>query len=964
MNQQTTHNRYEQANINNINQTHQQQHNKLLKICHWNCNGLNSKIKQLQLFLSSSEPDIVCLNEIKTHDENANNLLNDLKRLKPSLGYNSIYNCRTNGLGGGAAIIIKNTIDFQTIPPPAFPTDIEIVGAEIRLLNTKLSVYSYYNSPTTPLSGSILRWINRNSNNYIICGDLNAKHQLLNCHHTNNSGETLIDFLESSSAIIINNHLGPTYVQKHRNYSERLDVIITSPRVASKLVDVNLLTNGDLDSDHFPILAGFSLYKPVATTQKSAQPNKVLYNKADWPKFQQLLSSSCSNIPLDLVDDINSLNCSLVESMVVSAAAAIPNSRSSFGNNDLPAEIIDIIKLKRKAMRVWYNNRTELNLIKYKTLNNQVKLLIKNQKDNDWDKFIKTQGPNPTSSKPFWQRINKFRNKPESNEICHITENGITYKTDQQKADVFANHLGSIFSNTNDPRFNDHFKQQIEEEVSNFNFNNYDFNNHLITINEINTELHRLNNKTTIDPQGISNRLLKNTSTEFRARLLILFNSCLRSGTLPSAWKRSNVRMLKKKADSHSSVKNYRPISLTSCICKLYERIIQTRLATFLKENNVITNVQSGFRKHRSTKDNIFFIVQKALETFNRNKNGGKWKMVGIPFDIQSAFDKVWHNGIEYKLIKLKVPTYIINWIKQFLSDRMFKVIVNDTESELHPIQCGVPQGAVLSPLLFSIFINDIPDNTSTNRTYSFLFADDLIFIHIYYNDKRATKIVNDHLVEIEEWLDKWRLKMAVHKCNQIIFNNLKSSPDDLDIKLYGDKINREKEITFLGMVLDEKLNFASHIAAVKKKAISRLNIIKTVSHKSWKLSKPTLINLYTSLIRSIFEYSAIVAPRLSSQLINQLQVIQNNALRSILHLHFNKTTKKHTSITELHRLAGIPMINTRLATLRNDYLDRAILLDNPIITRSIDEFKNFVGGRVVETPTLLDEYIHLLEFS
>jgi hypothetical protein len=806
-----------------------------------------------------------------------------------------------------------------------------------------------------------MEWISRNNNNYIICGDLNAKHTLLGCNTTNESGKILVNFLETSSSIILNSALGPTYFQPNKNYSERLDVLIASPSIASKLVDINLIIDPLTHSDHLPISAVIGVYKPItASTQVNNSNFKNQYHKADWSKFKNHLTTSCTVIPPDLSNDINQQNNALVESLVTAAAAAIPITRTTIISKSLPDNIIETIKLKRKAMRDWYQNRTEANLTIYKTLSKQVKTLIMSLRNNDFNNFIKKQGLNPTSSKPFWQRINQFRSKPVSNSIPTITENGVDYSTNQQKADLFANHLQEIFTDSNEPRFNQLFKLEVDETISKFNFHDYDYKQHLISINEINSAIFGLNNKTTLDPQGVSNRLLKQSTPEFRSQVVSLFNSCLKYGSLPSAWKESNVRMLKKKADSFTSVKNYRPISLTSCICKLFERVIQTRLADFLNENGCIVDIQSGFRHNRQTKDNIFCIIQKVLETFNRNhqKHGAKWKLIALPFDVQSAFDKVWHNGVDYKLIKLEIPTYIINWIHQFLADRSFRVIVDDATSQPRPIRCGVPQGAVLSPLLFNIYINDIPNNTETNDTYSFIFADDLIFLHIYLESEKATKVVNDHLIRIEEWLDKWRLKMAVHKCRQIIFNNQKSSPKDLEVKLYGTKIKREKEVMFLGVVLDERLNFKAHIDLVKKKAISRLNIIKTVSHRSWKLSKSTLINLYTSLIRSVFEYSAILAPRLSNQLKNQLQIIQNNALRSILHRHFNRTTGKNTTIDELHRLASVPTVIDRLATLRNNYLAKSIDTANPIILRAITEYNAFAGGRILATPTLLDEFM------
>jgi hypothetical protein len=123
-----------------------------------------------------------------------------------------------------------------------------------------------------------------------------------------------------------------------------------------------------------------------------------------------------------------------------------------------------------------------------------------------------------------------------------------------------------------------------------------------------------------------------------------------------------------------------------------------------------------------------------------------------------SAFDKVWHNGLIFKLIKANIPVYLVAWIKDFISNRSFTVEVEDARSDSKYITCGVPQGAVLSPFLFSLFINDIPDSTEKNKNYNLLFADDLIHFHIYTDNKEATKTINLKLVKVQEWLDKWRL--------------------------------------------------------------------------------------------------------------------------------------------------------------------------------------------------------------
>ena len=216
-------------------------------------------------------------------------------------------------------------------------------------------------------------------------------------------------------------------------------------------------------------------------------------------------------------------------------------------------------------------------------------------------------------------------------------------------------------------------------------------------------------------------------------------------------------------------------------------------------------------------------------------------------------------------MIYLNIPIYLVKFVKSFLTNRNFKVKVNNYMSDLNPISCGVPQGSVLGPLLFLIFIGDIPLSNEKSISYSALFADDLFSIFIF---KKANKIVYNriklYLDSLVEWLFKWRLKMNAKKCCYTIFSGKSKTGVSLNLKLKNDTIPYNRNPVFLGITFDECLCFNKHYENLRVRALKRLNIIKIFSYKSWHLNKHTLVNLYRSLIGSIFDYSAFTVSNCS----------------------------------------------------------------------------------------------------
>ena len=426
---------------------------------------------------------------------------------------------------------------------------------------------------------------------------------------------------------------------------------------------------------------------------------------------------------------------------------------------------------------------------------------------------------------------------------------------------------------------------------------------------------------------GIHNRFLKNLTSKGLDLLLKMVNLSIIDG-LPKSWKSAVITMIPKKDIKSSNYADYRPISLLSCVGKLAERVIKNRLYNFLEGTNLIVKEQSGFRNKRGTADNLLFMTQKIQECLNRGK-----KVCGIFFDISKAFDKVWHAGLIYKLIYLGVPMYIIRFIKSFLSDRFFKVKINDAYSEPHPITCSVPQGSVLGPLLFLVFIGDIPLSNIKSTSYSALFADDLSSIFFFKKPGKIIKSIKTYLENLVSWLFKWRLKMNASKCCYTIFSNTGRSNMEMDLRLNGDPIPYNPNPVFLGITFDEGLCFKKHFENLRVRALKRLNIIKIFSHKSWHINYSTLTNIYRSLIGSIFDYSFFSIACVSETNLKLVQRVQNRAIRIIYKLKWDTPTDS------LFSISSVLLIKDRFLQLGVRYLMKTTMYKNKFIAVLTSEY-------------------------
>ena len=676
-----------------------------------------------------------------------------------------------------------------------------------------------------------------------------------------------------------------------------------------------------MDSDHAPLLVSLRHESANASSRRQVT-GSFDYSKADWSLFRGKLDSDWLSASGDDVDT----TCNLINNAIIAAAeAAIPRSTHARRRNRLPPHILALIK-ERQEVRKRSLKDSSLKPA-FNSLTSRIRAAVSENACNRWQAFLDKIGPNRTSSKPFWAKINETRsNKSTKGKTPPLHSNSSTATTDKEKAEMFRESLSRAFTGSSGHHDNEH-KARVEAEVKRF-LANVDSSEHCpVSIDELKLAVSALPRSSAPGPSKIHNEMLKQLPNSTLQSIVDLTNLTLRTGKVPAAWKDARVTMLPKGRGASTDPSCYRPISVTCCLSKLVERVLNKRMYTLLENNGFFVACQSGFRSRRRTTDNFFYLTQKIKENLCRRK-----KVCCFLFDISKAFDNIWHVGLLHKMIRAKLPPQLIRWTADFLTGRSFQVVVEQESSSNGSIFAGVPQGAVLSPLLFNVFINDVPTGDSKNKSHSLLFADDLSTIFIFKRQGNLTSTAQRYLNQLSKWLYINRLQMNASKCSYTIFANGNSSPE-FNFELNGTKIGHEKHPKLLGSELDQRVSFCRNVDVVSRKCASRLNIIKILSHSSWRLDKRTLLNIYRALIGSLIDGCAFHHATMAKATLAKLQTIQNSAIRTIFRL------PRDTPTANLNAISGLGSVSGRLRFLCNQHLCSAVINRNPLITNLIDQF-------------------------
>ena len=349
-----------------------------------------------------------------------------------------------------------------------------------------------------------------------------------------------------------------------------------------------------------------------------------------------------------------------------------------------------------------------------------------------------------------------------------------------------------------------------------------------------------------------------------------LFQASLNQGVVPPDWKNANIVPLFKKGDK-SNPANYRPISLTSLTCKILEHVVYSSVMTHFEKYSILDDAQHGFRKNRSCVSQLISTMDDFANSLKNQKQTD-----AILLDFSKAFDKVDHLGLLSKLEHLGIRGPLLEWTSSFLIGRKQRVVVDGQASPHSDVLSGVPQGTVLGPLFFLVYINDISKGLSQG-TFIRLFADDSL-LYRQINSPKDCETLQKDLDILQNWESKFKMEFHPEKCNLLQITN-KRKPIDFIYKIHNTPLSKTDSAKYLGVVIDSKLCWRPHYSNLIKTCKNTLSFIKRNLPKA---SFSVKNRCYTTLIRPKAEYASAVWDPHHKTHINNIEKIQKSAARFV----------------------------------------------------------------------------------
>ena len=726
---------------------------------------------------------------------------------------------------------IKERTDLQIIP--------ETIVAEIKFKRKKIFFILSYCHPNLPIEvfndyisamEKILISIRKeNPTMIILTGDYNAKSPLFLEHDPDTrEGRIMSDLLLSNNFEELINE--PTHLRDSGSQS-CIDLICTDQ--PHYFTNSGVMPSLDSHSKHSIIHGTLNFHIPIPPPYK----RKVWDYKA--AKVDLIRKDLTDTNWHDLFLDLNVHEMSLIFSDVLmnTFSKYIPNRTVICNDRDAPwvtPALKTAIKRNTRVYKKWVQRgRKEEDHDNVRKIQNETNKLIKDAKHSYYKKLGDTLSDPLTGANVFWKAFKRFSNKSKMSNIPPLLDNN-TYVTNfQTKANMFNNYFADQCTILDNDSALPQNLFKTNEKISDIQITNEMITNIIM----------KFNAKKAGGYDGISITMLQLCAAEISIPLRLIYEACISTGLFPDPWKYANVQPVHKK-NNRQLVSNYRPISLLPIFGKILEKIVFDQVYSFLARNNLLSKNQSGFRPGDSTIYQLLSItstIYESLENFDKTR--------AVFLDISKAFDKVWHDGVIFKLKCNGISGNLLNFFQNYLQNRFQRVVLNGTESDWKELKAGVPQGSVLGPLLFLIYINDLAENMNAEMR---LFADDSSLFSRVKGIEETHNMLVDDLETVSKWAVQWKMTFnpdLTKQAIEVVFSAKKNKPEHPNLSLNDIPVAKKDDTKHLGVYLDSALNFSKHVREAVLKAHKGLSLLRFLSRYVSRRVIDLCYKLYVSVL-------------------------------------------------------------------------------------------------------------------
>ena len=824
-----------------------------LKVAYTNIDGIISTALELKDFLRKEQPDIMGIVETK--------LTGGIDALGIGDGnYNIWIKNRENKKGGGVMLMVKKELTVENVTYGE--NDAEVLSARVQKdLNKWCRIIICYVPPKTnaweevEYNGKLentkvcLHNILQGNREAILMGDFNCKEVCWESWTTNSSEESWGNtVLEMAMENILTQWVNENTRFRNEENPSRLDLIFTKGIQA--VTDLGYKTPLG-KSDH--VVIEFKLSWGEGTRRNENHRREWLnYSKANYNQLRQYFTNTNWKKVYE-TKDIEKKWSTFLNIYNEGIQKWVPKrtTKEQAKNDWFNGRCFAARKEREEAWNKWRRNRRPDLWTEYKKKRNEYVKIRKREQRNYEKNIVENCKAQP---KLFYRFINgKLKTKDD---IVRIKNEGEVIENPEAVAEAFNKQFQSVF--TKEQNFN-------EEAVTE---NREGLNNIVISTKEIKDILEKLDVRKAMGPDGVANWVLKECSSQLMEVIQNIVNSTLQKGKIPKDWKRADITPIYKSGNKEEPL-NYRPVSLTSVVAKISERIIKDQWVKYLEDNNILTEKQFGFRKGRSCATNLISFYSRVIDVV-QERDG--W-VDCIYLDLKKAFDKVPHERLLWKLKNIGgLKGNILAWMSDFLIGREMRTVVRGCKSCWRLVTSGVPQGSVLAPVMFAIYINDMTEGISS---YMNLFADDAKLMR-KITKREDCDALNQDLNKIKDWSSKWNMEFNIKKCSVMEFGKsgkrLKGN-----YSLGNETITKKTEEKDLGVTISSSLSFGKHIRKITGETY---NILRNIKLAFNYIDEEMMKKLIVSIIRPRLEYAAVLwSPHLKKD-VRTLERIQRVATK------------------------------------------------------------------------------------